>query len=45
VLPEDVIALAPDVLRHRLVLDFSAESEGLDASAIVAGLLEAVPAP
>jgi MoxR-like ATPase len=45
VLPEDVIALAPDVLRHRLVLDFSAQAEGLDASGIVAGLLEAVPGP
>jgi MoxR-like ATPase len=45
VLPEDVIALAPDVLRHRLVLSFSAEAEGLGAAALVAGLIEAVPAP
>ncbi len=45
VLPEDVIALAPDVLRHRLVLDFAAQAEGLDAAAIVDGLLAAVPTP
>jgi MoxR-like ATPase len=45
VLPDDVMALAPDVLRHRLVLDFGAEAEGVTAEAIVQGLLEAVPAP
>jgi MoxR-like ATPase len=45
VLPDDVMALAPDVLRHRLVLDFAAEAEGVTAEAIVQGLLEAVPAP
>ena len=45
VLPEDVIELARDVLRHRLVLGFGAEAEGLDAAAIIAGLIEAVPTP
>ena len=45
VLPDDLITLAPDVLRHRLVLDFGAEAEGLTAGTIVQGLLEAVPAP
>jgi MoxR-like ATPase len=45
VLPDDVMALAPDVLRHRLVLDFAAEAEGVTAEAIVQGLLEVVPAP
>jgi MoxR-like ATPase len=45
VLPEDVVALAPDVLRHRLVLDFAAEADGVGADDIVSGLLTAVPAP
>lgn len=45
VLPEDVIEHAPDVLRHRLVLDFAAAAEGLDAAALVAAVLAAVPAP
>jgi MoxR-like ATPase len=45
VLPDDLITLAPDVLRHRLVLDFGAEAEGLTAGTIVQGLLAAVPAP
>ncbi len=45
VIPEDVIALAPDVLRHRLVLDFAAASAGIDAETIIQGLLDKVPAP
>jgi len=45
VLPEDIIELAPDVLRHRLILDFSAQAEGLDADAIIQFLIEAVEAP
>lgn len=45
VLPEDVVALAPDVLRHRLVLDVAAQAEAVKADAIVHALLERVPAP
>ena len=41
----DVRALAPAVLRHRLVTNFYAESDGVDADAIIARLLETVPAP
>jgi MoxR-like ATPase len=42
VLPEDVIALAPDVLRHRIILDFSAQAEGISADDIIAALLEKI---
>jgi MoxR-like ATPase len=45
VVPEDVRALAPDVLRHRLVLTFEAEAEDVTADGIVAQLLSAVKAP
>lgn len=45
VLPEDIIDLAPDVLRHRLILDFSAQAEGIDADAIIDYLITAVAAP
>jgi MoxR-like ATPase len=45
VAPEDVQALAPDVMRHRIVLTFDAESEGLDADAVVSQVLGAVPVP
>jgi len=45
VTPEDVQALAPDVLRHRVVLTFDAEADGLDADAVVRQVLAAVPVP
>jgi len=41
---EDVQALALPVLRHRLLVNFQAEAEGLDADAIVTRLLAEVPA-
>ena len=42
---EDVRRLAPPTLRHRLVTNFFAESEGIDAETVIARLLETVPAP
>ncbi len=39
---DDVRALAPSVLRHRLVLNYRAESEGVRPLDVVARLLEAV---
>ncbi|MEN5060854.1 MoxR family ATPase [Luteimonas sp. TWI1416] len=42
---EDVAALIAPVLRHRLVLSFAAEAGQIDADAVVAGLLRALPAP
>ncbi|MDR2154494.1 MAG: MoxR family ATPase [Burkholderiaceae bacterium] len=44
-LPEDISDLAPDVLRHRLVLSYEALSEGLDAEQIVSRLMAKVPLP
>ncbi len=45
VVPEDVKALAPDVLRHRVLLTFEAEAEEMDSDAVVAKILDAVPVP
>jgi MoxR-like ATPase len=45
VLPEDMSELVPDVLRHRLVLSYQALAEGLTADAIVARLMQHLPAP
>ena len=45
VVPEDVRALAPDVLRHRVVLTFEAEAENVSSDTVVTRLLEAVKAP
>ncbi|MDF1566690.1 MAG: AAA family ATPase [Spirochaetaceae bacterium] len=45
VLPEDVKAVAPMVMRHRLVLSYEAEAEQMDADAVIASLLAAVSVP
>ncbi|MCK5378495.1 MAG: MoxR family ATPase, partial [Acidobacteria bacterium] len=45
VTPEDVKELAPSVLRHRLVLTYEAEAEGVGAEAVVERLLLAVEVP
>ena len=44
-LPQDVLDLVPDVLRHRLVLSYEALSEGQTPEAIIAQILQAVPVP
>jgi MoxR-like ATPase len=43
--PDDVRAVALPVLRHRILLNFQAEADGVDADQIVGRLLDAVPAP
>ncbi len=45
VLPEDVTDIAPDVLRHRLVLTYEALSEGQTPDALVRRVLQHQPAP
>ena len=45
VTPEDVQDLAPDVMRHRIVLTFDAEAEGLDTDGVIRQILGAVPVP
>ncbi len=45
VLPEDLTDIAPDVLRHRLMLSYEALAEGQDADALIARLLAQLPAP
>jgi MoxR-like ATPase len=39
----DVKAMAPHALRHRLILNFEGEAEGIQADAVVAAILGAVP--
>jgi len=43
--PDDVRALAAPVLRHRVLVNFRAEAEGMTADSIVARLLAEVPGP
>ena len=45
VIPEDVRALAPDVLRHRIVLTFEAEAENVTSDDVVTRVLGAVKVP
>ena len=45
VTPQDVQALAPDVLRHRIVLTFEAEAEDVTTDTIVEQVLGKVKAP
>ncbi len=40
---DDIIALAPPVLRHRLVLSFSAESDGMTADALIQRAIKETP--
>ncbi|MEW6471430.1 MAG: MoxR family ATPase [Actinomycetota bacterium] len=44
-LPDDVIACAPEVLRHRLVLSYEALADGVEADTVVQRILATVPAP
>jgi MoxR-like ATPase len=45
VTPDDVKAIAPDVLRHRVLTTYEAEAEEVTSDAIVSRILAAVPAP
>jgi MoxR-like ATPase len=45
VTPEDVQAIAHDVLRHRLILSFDAEAQGVTTDDVVDLLIEQVPVP
>ena len=45
VLPEDVTDIAPDVLRHRLVLSYEALAEGQTPDALVRRVMQHLPAP
>jgi MoxR-like ATPase len=44
-LPQDMVDLVPDVLRHRLVLSYDGLSEGLDADALVGRIMATVKPP
>ena len=43
VTPDDIRAIAHDVLRHRLILSFEAEASGITANQVIDKLLDTVP--
>lgn len=45
VLPEDIKAVAPAVLRHRLVLSYEAAADGITADDLIARILDLMPVP
>lgn len=45
VIPDDVIEVAPDVLRHRILPSFNAKANQTTSTMIIARLLEIVPIP
>ncbi|HJW32818.1 MAG TPA: MoxR family ATPase [Holophagaceae bacterium] len=45
VLPQDIVELAPDILRHRLLLTYEAEADGVRTDEVVKQLIQAVPRP
>ena len=45
VTPEDIQAIAPDVLRHRVLLSYEAEADGRGPNDFISALLKRVPAP
>ncbi|RDI98457.1 MoxR family ATPase [Dyella solisilvae] len=45
VLPEDVHAIAHEVLRHRVLLSYEAEAEGVRSDQVVRRVLDLVPLP
>ena len=45
VTPEDIHAVVYDVLRHRLILTFEAQAEGVTSDNVIASLLKLVPLP
>ncbi len=45
VTPYDIAEVAPDVLRHRIILNYKAEASGVTADEIIKKILEKIPLP
>ena len=45
VAPQDIHAVALDVLRHRVLLSFEAEADGANSDDVVSALLDRIPVP
>jgi MoxR-like ATPase len=45
VIPEDIIDIAPDVIRHRLILGYAARSADVGSDEIINRILEVTPVP
>lgn len=45
VTPDDIRAVAYDILRHRLILTYESEAEGVDSPAIIKKIIDNIPVP
>lgn len=45
VIPDDIKTVAPDILRHRLILTFDAEAKGLNTDSVIEDLLQTILVP
>ncbi|RLC06291.1 MAG: ATPase, partial [Deltaproteobacteria bacterium] len=45
VTPQDVKTIAPDVLRHRIILTYEAEAEDISSEQIIGQIFDAVEVP
>ena len=45
VIPADVQEMAPDILRHRVIVSYEAEAESLSSDDVITRILEALPEP
>ena len=45
VIPQDIKDLAPDILRHRILLSYEAEAEGVTTDDVIKTLLDKLPVP
>ncbi|CAN2041923.1 Chaperone MoxR1 [Candidatus Magnetomoraceae bacterium gMMP-15] len=45
VIPQDIKYLAPDILRHRIILSYEAEAEGISTDDLISRLLERIEVP
>jgi MoxR-like ATPase len=45
VVPQDVVDMALDVMRHRLVLSFEAMSDGISSDTVLKQILDRIPLP
>jgi MoxR-like ATPase len=45
VIPEDIISLVPDILRHRIILSYEAEASGMTVDDVIEAILATIPVP
>jgi len=45
VTPQDIKSIGPDVLRHRVILSYEAESQGVTSDAIIKTIFDTIPVP